>query len=174
MLVSRVPDIPLEPVQPPATPRDFPWIPGAQPNRVAEETTVGVGARMYGRLFAKVEFGASIAAATAASVGDESTRSKQATLVGARANRNEAQPIAQIACTGVTCLDAARELMLQDAQRKAWRVILNRRVGMHQSFLFQRGERAAWVEITSSGPNTLAVDYALVPVQDVQDAQAPR
>jgi hypothetical protein len=36
---------------------DFPWIAGALPDRVNEETTYGVGGEMFGRLFAKVAFG---------------------------------------------------------------------------------------------------------------------
>lgn len=36
---------------------DFPWIAGAVPTRVNEETTFGAGSRMLGRVFAKVSFG---------------------------------------------------------------------------------------------------------------------
>jgi hypothetical protein len=67
----------------------------------------------------------------------------------------------QLNAAGVRSID-----VLQDAQRKGWRVMLNRRVAMHQSFLFQRDDRAAWVEIKSPSKNTLDIDYALVPVQD--------
>jgi hypothetical protein len=148
--------MPMPASKPPAVPtpvvtHDFPWIAGAKPARIDEETTVGVGARMYGRLFAKVEFGSALGAADAADSPLNEARVKAA---------------GQVSCVGVTCLDVARELMLQDAQRKGWRVMLNRRVAMHQSFLFQRDDRAAWVEIKSPSKNTLDIDYALVPVQD--------
>ena len=35
---------------------DFPWIPGAEPTRVNEETVVGAGEQMLGRLYAKMHY----------------------------------------------------------------------------------------------------------------------
>lgn len=165
---------------------DFPWIAGAQPARVNEETTVGVGARMFGRLFAQVEFGSAGAsqavnppalaeppAATVAKTGNFISRwfrsdADQKTVL--------AMPVlkppmslphaSRVTCASTTCLDAARDMLIQDSQAKGWKTLLNRRVSFHQSFQFQREDRVIWVEVTSTGKNVLQLEYSLLPVQE--------
>ena len=124
---------------------DLPWVTGALPTRTNEETTMGVGQRLFGRLFAQVAFG-----------------SAQARLAFPKSDNPAA---AQVQCETVTCLDAARDMLLKDAQDKGWRVLLNRRVSLHQSFQFQRDDRVVWVEVNVTGKNTLEMEYNLMPRQ---------
>lgn len=164
---------------------DFPWIAGAQPTRVNEETTMGVGGRMFGRLFAKVEFGTGAIAApvqpkpevVAAAAQQHKTgnllsrwfKSEPAKpadpLVVAVGTRPATLHAAGIRCAEATCLDAARDMLLQDAARKGWKTLLNRRVSLHQSFQFQREDRVIWVEVNSSGKSALDLEYGLLPAQ---------
>lgn len=163
---------------------DFPWIAGAQPTRVNEETTVGTGSRMFGRLFARVEFGTgAIAPPVQPPVEVVAAAAKQhkSGNVLSRWFRPEpkqpdpvvvpvaAAPVelhaAGIRCAAATCLDVARDMLLKDAERKGWKVLLNRRVSLHQSFQFQRDDRVMWVEVNSSGKNHLDLEYALLPAQ---------
>lgn len=130
---------------------DFPWVTGARPARVNEESTVGVGSRMFGRLFAEVEFGASATAQPSRTAATTEKPKLQASAVN---------------CASTTCLDAARDMLLEDAQGKGWRMLLNRRVSLHQSFQFQRDDRVVWVEATSLGKNVLQLEYNLLPAQD--------
>lgn len=163
---------------------DFPWIAGAQPTRVNEETTVGTGARMFGRLFARVEFGTgAIAPPVQPPVEVVAAAAKQHKTGNAlsrwfKSEPKQPEPVvvpvaappmplhaAGIRCAGATCLDMARDMLLKDAERKGWKVLLNRRVSLHQSFQFQRNDRVMWVEVNSSGQNQLDIEYALLPAQ---------
>ncbi len=164
---------------------DFPWIAGAQPARVNEETTVGVGDKMFGRLFAKVEFGTGAIAAPVKPTPEVVAAAAQQHKTGNFISRwfkpdtKVVDPVvvpvntpptptlhaAGVQCNGPTCLDMARDMLLQDAERKGWKMLLNRRVSMHQSFQFQRDDRVIWVEVNSAGKNTLDIEYGLLPVQ---------
>ena len=166
---------------------DFPWIPGAQPARVNEETTVGVGARMFGRLFAKVEFGEGAMGPSTNSkvevVTKPAPKDKAGNFISRWFNSDADQkktaatptPVAMgktaphasdVRCASTTCLDAARDMLIDDAQAKGWTMLLNRRVSMHQSFQFQRADRVIWVEVTSAGKNLLQLEYNLLPIQE--------
>lgn len=164
---------------------DFPWIAGAQPARVNEETTVGIGDKMFGRLFAKVEFGTGAIAApvkpapevvAAAAQQHKSanfisrwfkpeTKAVDPVVVPVMTPPTQTLHAAGVHCNGPTCLDMARDMLLQDAERKGWKMLINRRVSMHQSFQFQRHERVIWIEVNSPGKNTLDIEYGLLPVQ---------
>jgi hypothetical protein len=154
-------------VPPPAPAHDFPWIPGALHVRAQEETTFGVGSRMIGRLFARVDFGGSTSSRVAPSalLAIERPQSKG---LAASAGPRENAPDAAVSCMGVTCLDAARDSLLFDAERKGWKVMLNRRIALQQSFMFQREDRMVWVEVKSSGASALDLEYGLIPVQGGQ------
>jgi hypothetical protein len=161
---------------------DFPWIAGARPTRVNEETTLGSGDRMFGRLFAQVEFGSGAALpAVEAQVPPKPTQAvqkKSTSLIPrwlkpeAKQNPSVTPPVTpaaepaptSIQCLGVNCLDVARDILFKDAERKGWKVLLNRRISMHQSFQFQREDRVVWIEVNSSGDNHLKLEYALLPV----------
>lgn len=159
---------------------DFPWMAGAVPVRVNEETTVGVGNRMFGRLFAEVHFGSIPSAA----VQLEPSTTPQphpssspltrwlkswGTPTEKMAEPADTQPAllraAEISCSGPTCLDFARDMLLIDAERKGWTTLVNRRVSLHQSFQFQRDDRVVWIELNSTGASVLQVEYAIVPSQ---------
>ena len=163
---------------------DFPWIAGAQPTRVNEETTVGTGARMFGRLFARVEFGTGAIAppvqppVEVVAVAAKQHKSSNALSRWFKPEPKQPDPVvvpvaapplelhaAGIRCAAATCLDVARNMLLKDAERKGWKVLLNRRVSLHQSFQFQRDDRVMWIEVNSSGQNGLDLEYALLPAQ---------
>lgn len=154
-------------VPPPAPAHDFPWIPGALHVRAQEETTFGVGSRMIGRLFAKVDFGGPTGSPVApkAQLNTERPQSKG---LAANTGPRENAPDAALSCMGVTCLDAARDSLLRDAERKGWKVMLNRRIALQQSFMFQREDRMVWVEVKSTGASALDLEYGLIPVQGSQ------
>jgi hypothetical protein len=165
---------------------DFPWIAGAQPARVNEETTVGVGSRMFGRLYAQVEFGkggspqevklpavAEVPAARPEQSGNFISRWFKSDAIQNKALAMPVQPqtivlphASRITCASTTCLDAARDMLIEDGQAKGWKTLLNRRVSMHQSFQFQREDRVIWVEVISTGKNVLQLEYSLLPVQE--------
>ena len=192
MPTSRESQLPESWVQDPVY--DFPWIAGAQPTRVNEETMLGVGARMFGRLFAKVEFGPGVppvmvAPATVPAPVQQPNPDQAAAAAKKHMETNvisrwfkakpkPAEPVvvaavakpapmtaALIRCDGATCLDAARDMLLQDAQRKGWKVLLNRRVSLHQSFQFQREDRVIWIEVNAPGKKQLQLEYNLLPLQ---------
>jgi hypothetical protein len=173
---------------------DFPWIAGARPTRVNEETIMGTGSRMFGRLFANVEFGTgAIAPPTQPKpevVAAAAQQHKSGSLLSRwfKSQPKEVNPLvvpvntnpsslhaAGIRCEGVTCLDVARNMLLQDAERKGWKAILNRRVSLHQSFQFRRDDRIVSIEITPDGGGKLKLEYAITPNQtaNVQATQNP-
>lgn len=154
-------------VPPPPPAHDFPWIAGAVHVRAQEETTFGVGSRMFGRLFAKVEFASGASSPVGASAAQDKLRPRPAGLA-ASASMSEDTPASSLTCTGVTCLDAARDSLLRDAERKGWKVMLNRRIALQQSFMFQREDRMVWIEVKSAGGSLLDLEYGLIPVQGGQ------
>ncbi len=158
---------------------DFPWISGAQPVRTNEETIVGFGDQMLGRLYARAVF---------SDMRAESSRAEPAAVVFEpvvpaldKKSRKNAQnkpvelapvnaPAAKkkkvIQCdAGAPCLDMARDLLAEDAAAKGWEMLLNRRVSLHNSFQFAKGERVVWIELTSNGGQELELEYTLLPVQ---------
>jgi hypothetical protein len=166
---------------------DFPWIAGAQPARVNEETTVGVGPRMFGRLFAKIEFGkGAVGQTTNPKVevvtpppkkeksgnfisrwfNSDADQKKTAAMPTTVAIEKTSLHASDVICASTTCLDAARDMLIDDAQAKGWTMLLNRRVSMHQSFQFQRVDRVIWVEVTSTGKNVLQLEYNILPIQE--------
>lgn len=163
---------------------DFPWIAGAVPDRVNEETTYGVGSDMFGRLYAKVAFGAEALAKpvdSSSGVVKEGAQKRKLTSViprwfssdGAKKDEPSVQReapkpahAASTVCAAATCLDAARDMLLADAQSKGWKMLLNRRVSLHQSFQFDRNGRVIWIEVDSDGKNGLKIEYALLPMQN--------
>lgn len=163
---------------------DFPWIPGALPTRVNEETTFGAGARMLGRLFAKVTFAdeapvvqAPKVAVVPAKKEDHKSKSSlsrwfQSVMVvdekpkePERKTTETVKTASMVVCSGVTCLDSARDMLVTDAEAKGWQMLLNRRVSLHQSFQFRRDDRLVSIELDSDGGKTLAIEYSLMPVQ---------
>ena len=181
MPTSKESQVPETWVQDPSY--DFPWIAGAQPSRVNEETTLGVGTRMFGRMFAKVEFGSTTNAPPVPPMPEPVAMGVKKPAEGNFISRlfkskpiplePVAEPVvkptplsaANVRCDGATCLDKARDMLLQDAERKGWRVLLNRRVSMHQSFQFQREDRVIWVEVNAPGKKQLQIEYNLLPLQ---------
>lgn len=151
-------------VPPPPPAHDFPWMAGAVHVRAQEETTFGVGARMFGRLFAKVEFASGPTSPAGPSTAQDNLRNRSGGSA-ASASRGEDSPVTPLACTGVTCLDVARDSLLRDADRKGWKVILNRRIALQQSFMFQRDDRMVLIEVKSTGGQVLDLEYGLIPVQ---------
>lgn len=160
----------------------FPWIEGAEPTRVNEETVFGAGTRVLGRLFALVSYennipvtaqlGAPDDGADKASQSEESMGFFEALkkkFLGATANANGSDgnnaSSLFVQCEAVTCLDAARDALVADAANKRWELLMSRRVGLHQSFQFMRDDRIALIEISSDGKKRLDLEYALVPVQ---------
>jgi hypothetical protein len=168
---------------------DFPWIPGAEPTRVNEETVVGAGEQMLGRLYAKISFDHKPEPLTAATptepapVNKEPPSSKD-TKKNRKGRVTDAElnapfpPIApaemkkdlplkprKVVCESVTCLDAARDALVDDAKLKGWEMLLNRRVSMHQSFQFARSGRVIWIELNLTAPKELSIEYSLMPEQ---------
>ena len=158
---------------------DFPWISGAQPVRINEETIVGFGDQMLGRLYARAVF---------SDMRAESSRAEPAAVVFEpvapapdKKSRKNAQnrpvelaPVTNpaqkkktiIQCDAdAPCLDMARDLLAEDAAAKGWEMLLNRRVSLHNSFQFAKGERVVWIELTSNGGQELELEYTLLPVQ---------
>jgi hypothetical protein len=66
---------------------------------------------------------------------------------------------------GATCLDSARDALVEDAKAKGWVMLLSRRVSLHNSFQFSRGERVIWIELNSNGKRDLDIEYTLLPIQ---------
>jgi len=158
---------------------DFPWIAGSQPVRINEETIVGFGDQMLGRLYARAVFADRIADTSwldAAPVAPQA-----ATVVPDKKSRKNAQnkpvelmPVVNPApkkksvlqCdAGAPCLDVARDILVEDAAAKGWEMLLNRRVSLHNAFQFAKGERVVWIELTSNGGHELEMEYTLLPVQ---------
>lgn len=137
---------------------------GAVHVRAQEETTFGVGARMFGRLFAKVEFASGPTTPAGPSTAQDNLRNRTGGPA-ASASRSEDSQLTSLVCTGVTCLDVARDSLLRDADRKGWKVMLNRRIALQQSFMFQRDDRMVWIEVKSTGGQVLDLEYGLIPVQ---------
>jgi hypothetical protein len=168
---------------------DFPWIPGAEPTRVNEETVVGSGEQMLGRLYAKVQFDRKPEPPPAPPVVVTPVPAKEAAPLKEKESRKNkkgrpveeppVQPVqpAQapkdavaamplpVICESVTCLDAARDALVEDARVKGWDMLLNRRVSMHQSFQFIRQGRVIWIELNLVTPRELAIEYSLMPEQ---------
>ena len=67
---------------------------------------------------------------------------------------------------GATCLDVARDELVEDAKAKGWEMLLSRRVSLHNSFQFKRGQRVVWIELNSNGKRDLDIEYTLLPVQN--------
>ena len=166
---------------------DFPWIPGAEPTRVNEETVVGAGEQMLGRLYAVKSYVKPIAEIKTVESKPEtlpkeeasdkkSKRSKNPKVVSldnevkkptVEIEKNKSSVDSAIDCDGVTCLDAARDALVTDAGIKGWQMLLNRRVSMHQSFQFSRSGRVIWIELNSNGKKDLSIEYSLMPKQNV-------
>jgi len=158
---------------------DFPWIAGSQPVRINEETIVGFGDQMLGRLYARAVFAdriadtswldaAPVAPQAAAVVPDKKSRKN------AQNKPVELMPVVNPApkkksvlqCdAGAPCLDVARDILVEDAAAKGWEMLLNRRVSLHNAFQFAKGERVVWIELTSNGGHELEMEYTLLPVQ---------
>jgi hypothetical protein len=158
---------------------DFPWIAGSQPVRINEETIVGFGDQMLGRLYARAVFAdriadtswldaAPVAPQAAAVVPDKKSRKK------AQNKPVELMPVVNPApkkksvlqCdAGAPCLDVARDILVEDAAAKGWEMLLNRRVSLHNAFQFAKSERVVWIELTSNGGHELEMEYTLLPVQ---------
>jgi len=139
---------------------------------------------MFGRLFAEVEFGTGALASpaepkpevVAAAAKQHKSSSFVSRWFGTEGKPSEplvvpvsTQPVtlhaAGVRCSGATCLDVARDMLLKDAERKGWKVLLNRRVSLHQSYQFQRDDRVIWLEVHSKGRNSLDLEYGLLPAQ---------
>ena len=166
---------------------DFPWIPGAEPTRVNEETVVGAGEQMLGRLYAVKSYVKPVAEIkTVESKPDplpkeeaaekKSKRSKNSKAISldievkkptVETEKNKPTLENTLDCDGVTCLDAARDALVADAGIKGWQMLLNRRVSMHQSFQFSRFGRVMWIELNSNGKKDLSIEYSLMPKQNV-------
>ena len=166
---------------------DFPWIPGAEPTRVNEETVVGAGEQMLGRLYAVKSYTKPVAEIKTVEIKPEpmakeeipdkkSKRSKNSKAISldnevkkptVDTEKNKSSVESAIDCDGVTCLDAARDALVADAGTKGWQMLLNRRVSMHQSFQFSRSGRVIWIELNSNGKKDLSIEYSLMPKQNV-------
>lgn len=166
---------------------DFPWIPGAEPTRVNEETVVGAGEQMLGRLYAVKSYVKPIVETKNQESKPEplpkeevtekkSKRTKNSKAVSLdnevkkltdETEKNKSAVGSSIDCDGVTCLDAARDALVADAGIKGWQMLLNRRVSMHQSFQFSRSGRVIWIELNSNGKKDLSIDYSLMPKQNI-------
>ena len=171
---------------------DFPWIPGAEPTRVNEETVVGAGEQMLGRLYAKISFDhkpepvavpapvveTKTAAKEAGPAGKDNKKNRKGRVTDAELNaplspitttdtkKDAAAKPAKVVCESVTCLDAARDALVEDARLKGWEMLLNRRVSMHQSFQFARFGRVIWIELNLTAPKELVIEYSLMPEQN--------
>jgi len=170
---------------------DFPWIPGAEPTRVNEETVVGSGEQMLGRLYAKISFAhkpepvvapppavdTSVKEVVGKGKDNKKNRKGRVTdaelnaplppITPAEATKDLAPKPAKVVCESVTCLDAARDALVDDARIKGWEMLLNRRVSMHQSFQFARFGRVLWIELNLISPKELAIEYSLMPEQSI-------
>ena len=160
---------------------DFPWIPGALPTRTNEETVVGYGEQMLGRLYAHASFAERAAAAPAITESVQVKPLPPAKDKKAGKNAKSVEPAAEptpapvektvsnkklLQCEGgATCLDAARDVLVEDAKAKGWEMLLSRRVSLHNSFQFSRGERVIWVELNSNGKRDMDIEYTLLPLQ---------
>jgi len=158
---------------------DFPWIPGATPTRINEETVVGFGEQMLGRLYARAAFSDKPGPPP---VINESVQVKPLPAPAKKGSKNaktapEPAPPAptpapvvtkrMIQCEGgATCLDVARDELVEDAKAKGWEMMLSRRVSLHNSFQFKRGQRVVWIELNSNGKRDLDIEYTLLPVQN--------
>jgi hypothetical protein len=168
----------------------FPWISGAEPSRVNEETVLGSGDRMIGRFFAQISYEKNIPltqvveqAPPVAIVKESPGKNANGTVLKYLKNKifnalgassvkevqvanDEAKPVQTfVQCEGATCLDAARDALVTDAKAKNWEMLLNRRVSMHQSFQFKKNDRIILIEVSSNGKKMLDVEYALLPTQ---------
>jgi len=152
---------------------DFPWIPGATPTRINEETVVGYGEQMLGRIYAHAAF-------TDRSVNEPAINEPiqvKPLPAGRKGSKNgksadnapvslSTSSLKNVQCEGgATCLDAARDALVEDAKAKGWEMMLSRRVSLHNSFQFSRGERVIWVELNSNGKRDLDIEYTLMPIQ---------
>ena len=166
---------------------DFPWIPGAEPTRVNEETVVGAGDQMLGRLYARKVYTTEQAAPlkieekTLPPVKEEVVNKKtkpnkksKAISLETEGTKNtgdneKVKPATETGadCEGVTCLDVARDALVADAESKGWQMLLNRRVSLHQSFQFGRSGRVIWIELNSNGLKELSIEYSLMPKQNI-------
>jgi hypothetical protein len=158
---------------------DFPWIAGSQPVRINEETIVGFGDQMLGRLYARAVFAdriadtswldaAPVAPQAAAVVPDKksrkNTQNKPVELMPVVNPAPKKKSVLQCDA-GAPCLDVARDILVEDAAAKGWEMLLNRRVSLHNAFQFAKGERVVWIELTSNGGHELEMEYTLLPVQ---------
>jgi hypothetical protein len=161
---------------------DFPWIPGAIPTRTNEETVVGYGEQMLGRLYAHASFADRTSPAPAITESVQVKPLPPAKDKKAGKNAKNTEPPAEptpapvvektvsnkklLQCEGgATCLDAARDVLVEDAKSKGWEMLLSRRVSLHNSFQFSRGERVIWVELNSNGKRDMDIEYTLLPLQ---------
>ena len=161
---------------------DFPWIPGSSPTRINEETVVGFGEQMLGRLYARAAFaekGGALPPVTetvqakplptqAASNKKSAKNNKTAEAAPATVTPVPPHGAAKktLQCEGgATCLDLARDALVEDAKAKGWEMLLSRRVSLHNSFQFSRGERVVWIELNSNGKRELDIEYTLLPIQ---------
>lgn len=165
---------------------DFPWIAGAEPTRVNEETVVGAGEKMLGRLYAKVSYDHKPEVTKPDEVevakpvepkatAKDNKKNKKSKVSDAELNayipievKKETNKSQKVVCESVTCLDAARDALVEDAQVKGWEMLLNRRVSMHQSFQFARNGRVIWIEVNLTKPKELYIEYSLMPEQSSQ------
>lgn len=161
---------------------DFPWIPGSTPTRINEETVVGFGEQMLGRLYAHAVFSEKSGPPTviAESVQVKPLPPSPAAAKKAGKNAKTAEPATPappppapvvnkkvIQCEGgATCLDVARDELVEDAKAKGWEMMLSRRVSLHNSFQFKRGQRVIWIELNSNGKRDLDIEYTLLPIQN--------
>lgn len=166
---------------------DFPWIPGAEPTRVNEETVVGAGDQMLGRLYARKVYSAEPATTVILDektppvvkeevVSKKTKPNKKTKAISLETEQGKTalepektKPVMDAGkdCDGVTCLDAARDALVADAESKGWQMLLNRRVSLHQSFQFGRSGRVIWIELNSNGLKELSIEYSLMPKQNV-------
>lgn len=160
---------------------DFPWIPSAEPTRVNEETVVGAGEKMLGRLYAKVSYENKpeppkplevevVKPVEPPVAAKDNKKNKKNKVNEAELNANppieikaEKPKKPQPVCESVTCLDTARDALVEDARVKGWEMLLNRRVSMHQSFQFSRNGRVIWIELNVTSPKELSIEYSLMP-----------
>ena len=162
---------------------DFPWIPGSTPTRINEETVVGFGDQMLGRLYARAAFSekaGSLPVVTetvqvkplpAPAPANKKSAKNNKTAEATPATATPVPPPAPLKKTlqcegGATCLDIARDALVEDAKAKGWEMLLSRRVSMHNSFQFSRGERVVWIELNSNGKRELDIEYTLLPIQN--------
>ncbi len=160
---------------------DFPWIPGSTPTRINEETVMGFGEQMLGRLYARAAFAEKTGSLPAVTdtvqvkplpapipANKKSAKNAKASEAAPAVVTPIAPAVAKktLQCEGgATCLDLARDALVEDAKAKGWEMLLSRRVSLHNSFQFSRGERVVWIELNSNGKRDLDIEYTLLPVQ---------